>query len=39
VVQAGSVVYAPAGVAYRFHSIVEDLCVLVFFAPVEGTAG
>lgn len=39
VVQAGSVVYVPAGVDHRFHTIVEDLCVLVFFAPAEGTAG
>jgi len=39
VVQAGSVVYVPAGVDHRFHSIVEDLCALVFFAPAEETAG
>ena len=37
-VQPGSLVYVPARVEHRFHSIVEDLTVLVFFAPAEGTA-
>ena len=35
VVQAGSIVYVTKNVAHRFHSIEEDLTVLVFFAPAE----
>jgi mannose-6-phosphate isomerase-like protein (cupin superfamily) len=38
-VQPGSVVYVKAGVTHRFHSIKEDLQVLVFFStatPGEG---
>ncbi len=31
----GSVIYVAAGVEHRFHHIVEDLSVLVFFAPAE----
>jgi len=34
-VQAGSVVYVEKKVPHRFHSIEEDLIVLVFFAPAE----
>jgi mannose-6-phosphate isomerase-like protein (cupin superfamily) len=34
-VQAGSVVYVEKNVAHRFHSIEEELTVLVFFAPAE----
>ena len=34
-VQAGSIVYVAKNVAHRFHSIEEDLTVLVFFAPAE----
>lgn len=34
-VGAGSVVFVGAGVEHRFHSIEEDLTVLVFFAPAE----
>ena len=34
-VEAGSMVYVPAGVAHRFHDITEALSVLVFFAPAE----
>lgn len=34
-VQAGSVVFVPAGVAHYFHSIAEELSVLVVFAPAE----
>jgi mannose-6-phosphate isomerase-like protein (cupin superfamily) len=34
-VQAGSVVYVAKNVAHRFHSIEEDLTILVFFAPAE----
>ncbi len=31
----GSVVFVAAGVDHRFHSIEEDLEVMVFFAPAE----
>lgn len=34
-VQTGSVVYVPKNVEHRFHSIEEELAVLVFFAPAE----
>ncbi|HET8846613.1 MAG TPA: cupin domain-containing protein [Ktedonobacteraceae bacterium] len=34
-VQAGSVIFVGAQVEHRFHSITEDLSVLVFFAPAE----
>jgi mannose-6-phosphate isomerase-like protein (cupin superfamily) len=34
-VEAGSIVYVAKNVAHRFHSIEEDLTVLVFFAPAE----
>lgn len=34
-VQAGSIVYVAAHVEHRFHSITEDLSILVFFAPAE----
>ena len=34
-VQAGSIVYVAKNVAHHFHSIEEDLTVLVFFAPAE----
>ena len=34
-VQAGSIVYVPKNVAHRFHSIEEELRVMVFFAPAE----
>jgi len=33
--QAGSVVFVDAGVKHYFHSITEDLVILVFFAPAE----
>jgi mannose-6-phosphate isomerase-like protein (cupin superfamily) len=36
-VEAGTVVFVPAGVVHRFHSITEDLTLLVFFAPAEGS--
>lgn len=36
-VEAGSLVYVPAHVAHRFHTITEALTVLVFFAPAEYT--
>lgn len=34
-VTAGSVVYVPARVEHRFHSVAEELQILVFFAPAE----
>lgn len=34
-VQAGSIVYVAKNVEHRFHSIEEELIVLVFFAPAE----
>ncbi len=34
-VKAGSVIYVAKNVSHRFHSIEEDLIVLVFFAPAE----
>ncbi|MBI3172462.1 MAG: cupin domain-containing protein [Chloroflexi bacterium] len=34
-VQMGSIVYVPKHVEHRFHSITEELKVLVFFAPAE----
>ena len=34
-VQVGSTVYVAKNVEHRFHSIEEDLTVLVFFAPAE----
>ena len=33
----GSVVFVAAGIEHRFHSITEDLKILVFFAPAEGS--
>jgi mannose-6-phosphate isomerase-like protein (cupin superfamily) len=35
----GSIVFVAAGVEHRFHSIEEDLTVLVFFAPAEYSMG
>ena len=34
-VEAGSVVFVQANVDHRFHTITEDLTILVFFAPAE----
>ena len=34
-VQTGSVVYVAKNIEHRFHSIKEDLTLLVFFAPAE----
>ena len=34
-VQPGSIVFVAAGVEHRFHSITEELQILVFFAPAE----
>jgi len=36
-VQAGTTVFVPALVDHRFHSITEELTLLVVFAPAEGT--
>jgi len=33
----GTVVYVAANVEHRFHTITEDLKILVFFAPAEYT--
>ena len=34
-VQTGSIVYVEKNVAHHFHSIEEELTVLVFFTPAE----
>ena len=34
-VHAGSVVFVGANVEHRFHTITEDMTILVFFAPAE----
>ena len=34
-VQAGSIIYVEKNVEHRFHSIEEELMILVFFAPAE----
>lgn len=36
-VTAGSIVYVAANVEHHFHSITEDLNIIVFFAPAEYT--
>ena len=36
-VAPGSIIFVAAGVPHRFHSILEDLKLLVFFAPAEGS--
>ena len=36
-VSAGSLIYVAANVAHHFHTISEELSVLVFFAPAEYT--
>lgn len=35
-VEPGSLVFVPAQAAHRFHSITEDMTILVVFAPPEG---
>jgi len=37
-VGAGAFVFVEAGVEHRFHTIEEELSMLVFFAPAEGRA-
>jgi mannose-6-phosphate isomerase-like protein (cupin superfamily) len=34
-VQAGSIVYVAKNAEHRFHTIEEELTLLVFFAPAE----
>ncbi len=34
-VQSGSIIFVAANVEHRFHSIEEDLQIIVFFAPAE----
>lgn len=34
-VSSGSTVFVATGVPHRFHSISEELSLLVFFAPAE----
>ena len=36
-VQPGTILFVEAGVEHRFHSITEDLELLVVFAPAKGT--
>lgn len=36
-VEPGTIIYVPAGAEHRFHSITEELRVLVMFAPAEST--
>ena len=36
-VKPGSFVFVGAEVPHRFHSIAEDLSLIVFFAPAEST--
>jgi mannose-6-phosphate isomerase-like protein (cupin superfamily) len=37
-VEAGTLIYVQANAEHRFHTITEDLRVLVIFAPAEYTA-
>jgi mannose-6-phosphate isomerase-like protein (cupin superfamily) len=36
-VQPGSIIFVAAEADHRFHTITEDLVLLVFFAPAEGS--
>jgi mannose-6-phosphate isomerase-like protein (cupin superfamily) len=36
-IAAGSVFFVPARELHRFHDVEEDLTVLVFFGPAEGS--
>lgn len=38
-VKAGSIIFVERGVKHYFHSIVDDLKIIVFFAPAEYSAG
>jgi mannose-6-phosphate isomerase-like protein (cupin superfamily) len=35
----GEVAFVPARAVHRFHSVGEDLTLLVLFAPAEGSRG
>jgi mannose-6-phosphate isomerase-like protein (cupin superfamily) len=37
-VESGSVIFVAAGVEHRFHTITEELQILVFFAPAESAS-
>jgi quercetin dioxygenase-like cupin family protein len=37
VVKPGTLLFVPAGVEHRFHSITDDVTLLVLFTPAEGT--
>ena len=34
-VEPGTLIFVPALIEHRFHTITEDLSILVFFAPAE----
>ena len=36
-VEAGSIVFVQANVEHRFHTITEDMSIIVFFSPAEYT--
>lgn len=36
-IETGTIVYVGANIEHRFHSIEEELRLLVFFAPAEGS--
>ncbi len=36
-VAPGTTIFVPAKAEHRFHDIIEDLTLLVFFAPPEGS--
>jgi len=36
-ISAGDLIYVPARAAHRFFKIEEELALLVFFAPAEGS--
>jgi mannose-6-phosphate isomerase-like protein (cupin superfamily) len=38
-VSSGAVVFVAAGIDHHFHSVTEELKVLVVFAPAEGITG
>jgi mannose-6-phosphate isomerase-like protein (cupin superfamily) len=37
VVREGSIIFVPARAAHHFHTIEEELTILVFFAPAENS--
>ena len=37
-VETGTLLFVEKGVEHRFYDITEDLTVLVFFAPAEGSS-